>query len=103
LFVQDSIININLTKLPTLNKLNIEIKTLLIYLKNYFKEKAEFKNYNLILDEKRKKYKLDNENTETELKKLKNTKLPKFLIYIPFINLIFLFSRKTAQKKHISN
>ena len=103
LFVQNNIININLSKLPTINKLNILIKSTLTYLKNYFKENSKFKNFNNILNEKTNNYKLEEENETQELQKLKNTKLPKFLIYIPFINLVFLFSRKTAQKNHIAN
>jgi hypothetical protein len=101
--VQNNIINVNLSKIITINKLNFIIKTALIYLKNYYKENNEFKNFNDILNNKTIEYKIEQEKEEQELKLLKNTKLPKFLIYIPFINIIFFFSKKTTQKIHISN
>jgi len=103
LFVQNSLINVNFSKLPTINKLNLLIKTTVSYLKNYYKNNPEFEDFNKILISKTNNYKLENQKNEQELKKLKDTKLPNLLIYIPFINLIFIFSRKTAQKNHISN
>ena len=102
IFIKTEIININLEKIPTLEELIIIIKSLKIYLINYFKDK-EFLSLNKIIETEKKKYKTKQENEEERLRLLKSKKIPEFLIYTPIINLIFLFIKKTKYKYHFIN
>ena len=102
IFIKDEIININLNKIPSLEELQIIIKSLKIYLFNYFKEK-NFDNLGNIINDVIQKSKIEQEVKQKKLETLNEIKIPKFLIYIPVINLIFIFVRKTKYKYHIIN
>jgi len=102
LFTRDEIININLPESFSPSKLYIETKSLINYIWNYF-NKDEFKNFKSIkkeITEYIEKVEIENEDI---LKNKEVLKLPKFLIYIPIINLIFLFFRNTKYSFHIIN
>ena len=62
-------------------------------------------NYNLgnIINDVIQKSKIEQEVKQKKLETLNEIKIPKFLIYIPVINLIFIFVRKTKYKYHIIN
>lgn len=102
IFIKDEIININFSKIPSFNELPIFIKWLKIYLFNYFKDK-DFDNFNKITDNLKQEYIIEEQEELKKLETLKETKIPKFLIYVPILNLIFLFIRNTKYKYHIIN
>jgi len=103
IFIKNNTININMKKIPSFNKLNLILKSYFKYLKNYFTKNNEFKNLNIIIQNKIIKEKQLNKKEELRLRSLKKSKIPKYLIYIPFINFIFLFSKNTWEQKHIEN
>ena len=90
-------------KIPSFNKLSLILKSIFKYLKNYFVKDNKFKNLNDIINYKITIEKEENKNEELRLKNLNNSKISKYLIYIPFVNFIFFFSKNTSQQKHISN
>jgi hypothetical protein len=72
------------------------------YLKNYFSN-ANFKNFDILSLEIKEKIKLQKDIDTEELKTKNDLKIHKFLIYIPIINLIFLFIKNTKYSFHIKN
>ncbi len=102
LFWTNNLFSINVNKNLSIKSIYNIIVTLKVYLKDYFKY-DEIKKFNHYLNETiSKENDLNNEENEL-LKTKKGTKLPKFLIYIPFINLIFLFIKNTKYSFHIIN
>ena len=52
------------------------------------------------VNERKQQEEIQNEQL---LENLKNMKLPKFLIYIPFINIFFIFIKNSQYSFHIKN
>jgi len=102
LFTREELISIKLPEVFSPNKAYIYLITIKDYLVNYF-DKDEFKWFDKILNQnienKNKQEKVD----EDFLSKQKDFKLPKFLIYIPIINLIFIFYKGSKYSYHIVN
>jgi hypothetical protein len=92
----------DLDKIPSIWEIYILIKSYFKYLKIYFNNK----NFKWIKDIHKEietdQIKIEN-NIFKYLKNKNDTKLPKFLIYVPLINILFLFSLKSKFKIHIIN
>ena len=102
MFSRDQIISLNLSKIPTFKELSYIIKSLWEYIKSYFSDKDLTSIHNIV----ERKINEDINKEKQELKDLENKKisrLPSFLIYIPYINLIFLFIKNTKYTYHIRN
>jgi hypothetical protein len=102
MFSRNEIISFNLSKIPTFKELSYIVKSLGGYISNYFWDK-EFISLNKII---KKKIDTDLQIEKKELLDLKEKKecrIPSFLIYIPYINLIFLFIKNTRYSFHIRN
>lgn len=103
MFIKNEVININLDKIVNSNQILNNLKTLKIYLWNYFSYKKDFPSFNEILKIVIK----NNEKNELEetkkLKSLNEFKLWKYIIYIPLLNIIALFNINSKQKIHIIN
>jgi hypothetical protein len=87
LFTQEKIFIINTSKIPTVSELYLHVKAVLKYFYTYF-SKSHFVPYReIFISEKERE-----ENTKTllkeELKDKKPGKIPFFLYYIPFVNLV---------------
>ncbi|MDD4151723.1 MAG: hypothetical protein PHR68_03855 [Candidatus Gracilibacteria bacterium] len=100
LVVNGTIINLNLKYLPETKDYILFIKTLGIYLKNYF---TSFRKFSVIKEEiinennlKEKEY-LEYLNTKKELK------VSPYLIYFPILNILFLLFKGTKYENHIKN
>lgn len=70
---------------------------------NAFRKKEKFITFKEILKTEKDKDKLEEEEILKEIESKAKTKFPKELIYIPFVNLIFLFNKDTRYKYHIRN
>ena len=103
LFVQDKLINIDMSKIPSISESIIYLKTIFQYLSNYFSSKKEFHSFSKILEEKKLKEKQQKDILSEKINKLSEFKLPKIIIYIPILNFISLFNYNTKQKIHIIN
>lgn len=102
LFTRNELLQIKLPESFSPNKIHLLMIVWIKYLKNYFSEE-KFKDFTSIK-------KIEQEVLEENKKKdiiLLNTKKDlrpaKFLIYIPFINLIFIFFKNTKYSFHIIN
>ena len=102
LFTSENLISINLDFIPSPSKKHIILISIIKYLKLYFKDNNLISFKNFIENEKNILIKDETKN-EKLLNKLKDIKFPKFLIYIPIINIIFLFFIKSKYKYHIIN
>lgn len=102
LFTRNELISIKLPEVFSPFNLYILFITIKDYLKNYFNSK-DFKWFNIIYKENIEKVENEEKQNEENLKSKKELKLPKFLIYIPIINLIFLFLKNTKYSFHIIN
>lgn len=102
LFVQDKLIQIKLPKIFSPNYFHTFIIVFSKYIINYFSEK-KFKEYKQILIEQENKI-IEQEKINFEnLKNKKSLKQKLFLIYIPFINLFFIFFLNSKYYFHIIN
>ena len=101
LFLKDEVITINLPNIILPRYSILYLKAFFTYIKLYFK--WNFKNYSEILNEKKLEQEKDEEAKTLMIEKLPPVKLSKYLIYIPFINIIFLFQKANQHTYHIRN
>lgn len=101
LISNDKLINLNIPYLLTMEKIYLNMKVYKRYIWNYFSKK-DFINFNELTKIVTEEYKNENINDSKNLETLKTTFNP-ILIYIPFINLIYLFQLKTKYFNHIIN
>jgi hypothetical protein len=102
MFAKNQIIHINLQNVPTIKELSYIVRSLWKYISNYFWNK-KFVSLNEIVKKKiADDIQLEKKELQ-ELEKKKESRIPSFLIYIPYINLIFLFIRNTKYQFHIRN
>jgi len=102
LFINDKIIYFNLPfLLSPEDKFNL-LKNIKKYLKNYFSEESFIPIKDIIKEEETKR-KLEEKENERELINKKEIRVKKWLFYIPFLNLIFLFFMKSKHHFHIIN
>lgn len=102
MFAANKLSIINLEKIPTMKELSYMVKSLYRYIKNYFWEE-EFTSLKNIVEEKIKNDIIKEQKEIEILEKKKGIKIPTFLMYIPYINLIFLFIKDTKYVYHIRN
>ncbi len=102
LFGIEELITIRLPEILSPNKLYVNTIIFSKYLKSYFSSK-KFKSFDIIKKEVLEKNKIELLENEKDFKTKKDFKISKFLIYIPFINLIFLFFKNTKYSFHIIN
>jgi hypothetical protein len=102
LFTRNELLQIKLPKAFSPENSYLWLISSIEYLKNYFKD-WDFKEFNTLIKANSEKLNKQELADETLLKTKKDLKLPKFLIYIPFINLIFLFFKNTKYNFHIIN
>lgn len=99
---RQNLITLNLDKIKTIEEIYIYIKSILKYLSNYFSSK-KFASINEII-ENEKTILLEIDKTDKEkLIQLKDNKLPKYLAYIPYLNIICLTQINSKNKFHIIN
>ena len=102
LFARNELISIKLPIIFSPENAYIWFISLTSYIKNYFDEK-DFKGFKIINNYNSEQYLIREQKDEKNLSTRKNLKLPKTLIYIPIINLIFLFFKDTKYSFHIIN
>ncbi len=98
---KNNFIFIYINHLNKVEDLEVYLKTFAEYFKNY--TKTHFTPFKDLLATNKAKELAKTTEEETLLKAKKEIKLPKFLIYIPIINLIYLFSLNTKYRFHIIN
>lgn len=102
LFTRDELIQVKLPDYFSPNKAYLYIISIKDYLKNYFNNN-DFKKFLELIKENNQKTSLQKLKYTKILQTKKDFKLPKFFIYIPIINLIFLFFKNTKYHFHIIN
>jgi len=102
LFTRDELISIKVAKILSPSNMYISIITIKDYLKKYFNEKG-FKEFDIINKKNKEEFQKKELQEEKILSERKDFKWPKILIYIPIINLIFIFFIKTKYYCHIIN
>ena len=103
LFTRNELIQIKLPKIFSPEKLYIYTISLKNYLLNYYFKNDSIINLSKIISNKTEKRKKENVFFEKFLNDQKDIKLPKFFIYIPIFNFIFLFFKNSRYKFHIIN
>ncbi|MFA5917034.1 MAG: hypothetical protein WC850_02230 [Candidatus Gracilibacteria bacterium] len=101
LVTKNNFIFIYINHLNKIENLEVYLKTFTEYFKNY--TKTHFVPFTELLATNKAKELAKTTEEEALLKTKNDTKLPKFLIYIPIINLIYLFSLDTKYRFHIIN
>ena len=102
LFARDELISIKLPTIFSPQNTYIWFLSLIAYIKNYFNDK-EFIDFNSINNQNSERLLKREQEDEKNLSTKKNLKLPKALIYIPILNLVFLFFKGTKYSFHIIN
>jgi len=102
LITKQSLISINLDKIPTFNEIYIYFLTIISYLKNYFFSK-KFLWFKEVLENTKNFIKQKNEEQKNYLLSLKDSKFNINISYIPYLNLICLFWLNSKNKFHIIN
>ena len=102
LFTRSELIQIRLSKYLSPSDAYLLLVSIKDYLKNYFNEE-KFKELKLIIKENYKEIENIEISDEKILNKNKDFRISKTLIYIPFINLIFIFFKNTKYSFHIIN
>ncbi len=103
LFIKNEVINISANKIPNVYEILIYVKTFKVYIWNYFSSKKDFLEFEELLKQIQAKENKAQELENKKLDKLKQFKLPKYIIYTPILNLICLFDINSKQKFHIIN
>lgn len=102
LIKKQSLLSLNLSKIPTFNEIYIYFLSIINYLKNYFSAK-KFVWIKEILKIKQDEIEKTFQENKEKLEKLKDSKINIFLSYIPYLNLICLFQINSKNKFHIIN
>lgn len=101
LFGKSELFTIKLNKYFHFWELYNLIKNLFIYIKNYISWK--FKTFEQIKLEQEKKFEQQNIKIIEEINNLEKINIPKYLIYIPIINLPLVLFKKNKYQLHIIN
>lgn len=101
-FVRDELVELYVPKILSPLHSYLFIVTLVGYLKNYF-WKNEFQKFSCIRNTIYQNYNEEQKSLTNQYNKLPSNTIPKWCIYIPFINLIFLFKKDEKFSYHIRN
>jgi hypothetical protein len=102
LITQSRIFSFQTSFLPTLDEIFLHAESIIFYLKNYFWSQ-NFQNYTNIFTQTKEKILVQQKEDFEMLSQKNNAKLPFFLIYIPFVNIISLADFQTKYQFHIIN
>ncbi len=102
LVTKDEVPSIKLNFILSPEEKFLVLKWLKKYL-NAFRKKEKFIKFKEILKKEKETFNLEEVKILEVIKTKKETKLPKELIYVPIINLIFLFNKDTKYIYHIRN
>ena len=102
LFAREQLIQIKLPEVFSPKNIYIYIRTIFVYMKNYFSEK-NFLAYAKTLEWQKQHIMEISQTDAKNLSEKKEMRFPKFLVYVPIINLVFLFIRNTKYTQHITN
>ena len=102
LISKDELIKINIDKIPTPEDKIVIQQSLLSYLWKYFWKKDFIELKKIIETKKQERILAEKKDTEI-FWKLTDVSLPKKLIYIPFLVLIYIPQLKSKQNLHIKN
>jgi hypothetical protein len=102
LLTQAKIFTLHTPYLFTLDEILFHIKCGFEYFKNYFWSNS-FQNYSNIQEKIKEKELQTNAQNQALLSEKKSPKLPFFLIYVPFVNIISLIDWNTKHQFHIIN
>ena len=103
LISKERLININFKYIPTFEELYIYSISIINYLKNYFSKNKKFTKLQDIITISKENYIKENNIKKEYIKTLKQSKIPDFLIYIPFVNIITIIDKNSINKYHIIN
>lgn len=102
LFTRNELIQIKVPEFVSASKLHFYIIVWFKYLKYYFSDE-KFKDIDSIIKNELELIKINTENDLLELNEKKELRQAKFLLYTPFINLVFLFIKNTKYSFHKIN
>ena len=102
LFTRNELVHIKIPQYLSPECLYNNIWILLTYLKNYLSDK-NFKEFHIVSKENKIQSQKQIIDDEKLLSRKKDLRISKTLIYIPLINLIFLFFKNTKYSFHIVN
>ena len=102
LFTRNEFIQVKLPQIFSPAKIHFFISISIKYLKNYFNDN-KFKQFSVLENEECEIIKLNEQKDIEFISTRKELRPAKFLIYIPFLNLIFIFFRDTKYIFHIIN
>ncbi len=102
LFARDELVQIKLPEVFSPKNAYVWLITTKEYLKSYFKN-SDFIDFSKLQNNISEKIKNEKQILEKNLQLKKDLRLSKILIYIPIINLIFLFYKNTKYSLHIKN
>ncbi len=103
ILVRGSLVGIDASMIPSPEQKIVLQKTLWKYMKNYFWKKDDFVWFSELKEQvitSRNEY---NQEKLQRLQSVSEYRLPRILTYIPFINIINIFSLKTKLNTHIIN
>ncbi len=92
-----------LSFIPSPEQKYIWTRTAIEYFRKYFSKNKKFEAIQDIYNKNIKLYNSEEENRNQKMKKRADINIPRFLIYVPVINILTIFSLKTRYKYHIIN
>lgn len=99
---KQSLITLKLEKIKTMEEIYIYIRSLFKYLTNYFKWKS-FSGIQEWIETEKNIITEENKTDKEYLLTLKDNRLPKYIAYIPYLNIIWFIDINTKNKFHIIN
>lgn len=103
LYIQDEISVLNLESVWSFEELYIRLKAFILYIYNYSKRDHRYREYELYLKIEKAAVVKQNKLMLKSLLPKKSIPFPKWILYIPFINLVWLFFLDSKYKTHIIN
>lgn len=103
LYIQDEISVLNLENVWSFEELYIRLKAFILYIYNYSKRDHRYREYELYLKIEKAAVVKQNKLMLKSLLPKKSLPFPKWILYVPFINLVWLFFLDSKYKTHIIN
>ncbi|MCP4523626.1 MAG: hypothetical protein GY828_05435 [Candidatus Gracilibacteria bacterium] len=102
LFTTGSILQLRLHSLFAPENKFLTTQAFFLYLSDYFSGK-EVHNFSVYLEKKEEEKKESLKKISQELENTPELKIPKFCMYIPFVNFVYLFLQKNPYSTHVRN